>query len=273
MKRVFLLLVLVCQQYYSFSQKTIERDSLYKYSYFIYGDNSSTSIEKGTGFFIKKNHKIYLVTANHVLTGWNVFKKYKEVPYPDTMYVRLYNKITLQPDFIPIPIVDFKARNYGFYLFEKPDICFYELKIPDYDIVYSVEKLVEKYQDKIEVDELIVYGFPIVDSRITKFDLIRLAPEKGIGKIHTDKNDSGMFKWDNTYLDTINYIGTASLNQRIGPGDSGAPVFLQSKNSKHKEIIFGGLVSGGGSVGDSVAMYIVKPLLIKKMLNKILPLN
>ncbi|MDB5122931.1 MAG: hypothetical protein JWP94_1060 [Mucilaginibacter sp.] len=68
-----------------YSQDDIQPDSLYKYSYFIYGNASITSIEKGTCYFIKIKRKIYLVTALHVLTGWNCFKHYKAPVYPDTM--------------------------------------------------------------------------------------------------------------------------------------------------------------------------------------------
>lgn len=68
----------------------------------------------------------------------------------------------MKPDFLPIVINEFKNRNYNFYLFERPDICFYEIKIPKEDQIFSMEKYILNYDEKYEAKEIVIWGFPLV---------------------------------------------------------------------------------------------------------------
>jgi hypothetical protein len=63
-------------------------DSLKKYSYFILaGDPRDNYWDQATGFFIRKNNKLFFVSALHVfagMTGQAIYYK-KDINFPDTL--------------------------------------------------------------------------------------------------------------------------------------------------------------------------------------------
>lgn len=107
--------------------------------------------------------------------------------------------------------------------------------------------------------------------------MIRLKPEKGLAQTVTSNNLRSSFKWDNTYLDTINYIAKSNPSERIGPGYSGAPVFMKysfkNGNKGKSKLVFGGSITGGNADDERTIIYIVKPSIIKKMVANIISIN
>jgi hypothetical protein len=242
----------------SFSQQSEE--SLSKYSYLIYGSVNSKTLEKGTGFFIRNNGKLFLLTANHVLTGWDCNHYYHKSPFPDTMYVRVNRLNSADFDFIPINISKFKRIDFNYYYYQKPDICIYEMSLPKTDTVYSIEKLLMRGSVHAVDTNIVAYGFPIIPAK-TKNDIILTHPT--FAKATAISVSSNVKEWrhpESGIIDSINYQASIISEYQISGGFSGAPVFLKSQFG----YFFAGVINGGTDKAIIIVrprfIYMVKPL-------------
>ncbi|MDP9047885.1 MAG: hypothetical protein M3N14_07095 [Bacteroidota bacterium] len=243
----------------------MKRDSLVNYSYFIYGNTTVKSIEQGTGFLAKIKSKIYLVTAIHVLNGWEIFKNKYIQPYPDTLYIRVYKKSNNEPDFIPFNITQIKKLNISPNGYETPDIYFYPIDIPKKYKVYTLEKLIDKFSPPKLIDSIFIYGYPVNNEVNDPFEYLRLPVTLGIGLLKSDYKLP--LTWEiNGKTDYINY--QVAINSGIRPGSSGSPAYFikNSGSSKNDKIIFGGLVFSGDF--EAGWAYIIRPEYIKSILSK-----
>ena len=138
----------------SFSQN-IQADSLKKYSYLILTHaNDVSKSGNGTGFFMRKKKKIYLITCYHVFTGLDDWSKKNKGPY-DSITVRYYDLDNNIKYFsINTTTSHFIFKNFR----EDPDIYIYEIDprlIKDAKI-YSIENFIVSGAKPIEENEQII---------------------------------------------------------------------------------------------------------------------
>ena len=235
------------------------RDSLAKYSYMIYGSyhNGKDSVTvTGTVFFIKKGAKTYLVSAKHVLSGWDVKNGSKSSHYPDIMYIRL--KKDGQTHFCPVDIQQVKKKSNGGFYYTDSDVVVMEFKeAGNYDI-NSIENMVSK-EIPSKAQKVSVHGFPVHDAsnyRYRGFSSMTASiasnPEEVV--YYKDTETGIMVK------DTINYA--IMPNADVKSGFSGAPVFV----FRNGAWVFGGLVSMYFQSDNYVT--VVKPSIILKQINR-----
>jgi hypothetical protein len=218
-------------------------DSLKKYSYLISGIVNDHSAIIGTGFFIKKRKSVYLVSAAHVLTGWNALERKWNKDYPDTFFVKLIDKKTGDDILCSIDVSAYKKKLKPFSIWDKPDIFIYKIKKPSSYIINSIENLiVDTIANYInEVNKVFGYGFASY-TRFTDFhSLLNLTPTV-IDASTVMKYDSIPKSRKNNLPDSMHFIiaPTFPWKNNFGNGASGAPIFIYSE--KLERFIFGGVV-------------------------------
>jgi len=218
-------------------------DSLKKYSYLISGIVNDHSAIIGTGFFINNHKSVYLVSAAHVLTGWNALERKWNKDYPDTFFVRLIDKKTGDDVLCSIDVSTYKEKLKPFSIWDKPDIFIYKIKNPSSYIIYSIENLIVdtivNYTD--EINKVFGYGFASY-TRFTDFhSLLNLTPTV-IDASTVMKYDSIPNSRKNNLPDSMHFIITPVFpwKNNFGNGASGAPIFIYSE--KGRRFIFGGVV-------------------------------
>jgi hypothetical protein len=265
----------------AFAQKHFNNeDSLYKYSYLIYGYVPKTTgfqytkeYHNGTGFFIKNQKKTYLVTNFHVLAGWNTILNLEEKSYPEVMSVRVDRKDTAAFDLIPIKRLSFTNKDLLQGVSSVPDIYFYEIKIPKYDTVYTLEKLIEQ-RDTVSnyPDSVVVFGYPTSAHNKSETYLMNSGVSKA--KLTFNSTLEGKSLWEGSEKDTINYALDYNQLDLIGSGSSGSPVYFINKIKKKGEIIreikFGGVVWGQSQGFFNNLIFVIKQNIMQDMIKNIL---
>jgi hypothetical protein len=253
------------------NSQTITTDSLKKFSYFIFGITSQNSIAQGTASFIKYNDEIYLLTAAHVLDGWDYASNTSKGNYPDTFYVRVFTKNNMKPEFIPILTKDIKEKSEKKYFFEKADLLILKIQIPDNCVVNTLEGFID--WANIPTDEprdVLVFGYP-VDNMDNDFGhyMNNINSQEATGTIKQKYSTPVRF-FENNAVDTINYVAFYKSG-KVDHGYSGSPTFFLYKSDKDNSIIkisFGGVLC----IRNEMQRYmtIVRPEII---INKLLKNN
>jgi len=280
MKLVLILLVLFVaynskEQQQNNSETIINNvDSLAKYSYLIFGYNvlkhtsegDSINFIIGTCFFVQDNDITFLVSAKHVLTGWNTDSSKKTIPYPDTLCIRLYDS---QGNiiFVPIRIKRIKDTIKGGYGYSDPDVFVYKCEeVKNYKI-NSIKAFYNQNKDKY-LRSISVYGYPFHES-INHQNIEKFSNQKPIlteGIMISALSDKVLInRLNKTFLDTLNYhIKTnVSVSRQ---GYSGSPVF--TKNKQNNQWLFYGIFSMEDK--DYLGASIVKPnIVIQKIKERI----
>lgn len=235
------------------------KDSLAKYSYMIYGSyfNGRDSVTvTGTVFFIKKGAKTYLVSAKHVLSGWDVKNGSRSDHYPDIMYIRMEKEG--KTHFCPVDIKSIKQKSNGGFYYTDSDVVVMEFKEADNFQINSIEHLVSK-KIPAKAQRVMVHGYPVHDAsnyRYRGFSSMTASiasnPEEVV--YYKDTETGIMVK------DSINYAIMPNAN--VKSGFSGAPVFL----FRNGNWVFGGLVSMYFQSDNYVT--VVKPSIIMKQVNR-----
>jgi len=215
-------------------------DTLDKYSYIIVTTDLHTKKEDvATGFFYRYNNKLFLVTAYHVLTGYDVLNKAFKDIRPDTMTV-WYRDST-----------DRHYRTEGFsleryQLRDTQDI----LRLSDVDIIEvtdrfkdarinSVDSLIldEGANELLVGDIVAVYGFPNVsDKTIDSLHNHIKVPARGF----VCKTMSAPKRSPGSDVTTV----YSYLRPPLQPGVSGAPIFrITTAHTFRKTLEFMGIQS------------------------------
>lgn len=240
-------------------------DSLKKYSYYLMGylpTDTGIISGGGTGFFIKRNNELFLITAKHVLSGCDGFKKPDK--YPD-----VFNAVEKDKDLV-IPFSTYLVRDTALCLpfHQDPDIIAIKIDKKWYNSVNSVEGYNSPPFLKLESTE--IFGFPSIDMT-TPFGFMAL---KSASHIHLPKKDIYKQAVDSAtgkILDSINYrifskTVAFNLDQR---GYSGSPVFVKDYKSK-KWRIAGVAVGYGLDVSGETFLYVVNIKYVYKKIDEIL---
>jgi len=227
------------------NSQTITTDSLKKFSYFVFGTTSQNNIVQGTASFIKYNDEIYLLTAAHVLDGWDYASNSSKGNYPDTLYVRVFTKDSMKPEFIPISTKDIKEKNEKKFFFETADLLILKVQIPHNCVVNTLEEFID--WTNIPTDEprdVLVFGYP-VDSTDNDFGhyINNINSQEATGTIK-QKYSSPVRFFENNVVDTINYVAFYQSGN-VDHGYSGSPTFFLYKSDKDNSILkisFGGVL-------------------------------
>jgi hypothetical protein len=229
MRYCILLLVLLTQS------KHEDENSLAKYSYYFYGftdeckyfgNDKKCRVIGATGFLLKKNENLYLVTAAHSL--FNLQHENQEplkYKYPTKFFLKLNLKGSNAPMSFPFDVsLQHPPNNY---FSNHSDVYCFKIDIPDKYQVYSIESLIDEkhYHNALKG---VMYGYP--DIGIFNLDM---EPSKATFDV-------------STYLRTLNITenkeesqaGLKQLSGDAGKGDSGAPLFLILNSSN---VVFGGM--------------------------------
>jgi len=220
------------------AQAQVFQDSLAQFSYFLYGStvlnkqNPETKVQgkQGTGFFIKKDERIYFVTAKHAVTK-HLNKGDHRNEFPENYNV--YSHYSDQFNFVPLPPVwinhDQKIKE-GL---NSADIFTHDVTDKLYGFPISIVNLTNKKSDfiatKKEYGQIRIFGFPENMNRIQD-GIIQITPPY----LFTSENFTIAENFINQIgnergIDSFRYeIQIKDLRINYGlAGFSGAPVFIQ----------------------------------------------
>ncbi|MCC7401309.1 MAG: hypothetical protein IT214_07475 [Chitinophagaceae bacterium] len=128
---LFLLFTHLCHQTYS----QVLNDSLAKYSYLLFGFLNQTKQGEfirfypwqATGFFIKKEKRVFLVSVKHALSPCKFSNGIDYDKYPDNFFIRLSNnKEDLDLYSVETKLIRDTVKCFTYY-YEDPDIFIIEL--------------------------------------------------------------------------------------------------------------------------------------------------
>jgi len=237
-------------------KQSLNLDTLKRYTYLVLGSQTNNGRLQGCGFFIRKNKKLYFVSALHVFLGiqGKVGTPEKDLYNEDSLAVIIAQHQSTF-DTLKIPTKKIKETVQQKLFYQEADAFAYPInlnQIPKNDTIFSIENFVELNYNCSEITEAITLGFSKTESNGTTL----LAPALSFENIlfHLCKN---VFYKGENITDSINYV----INMQYeGEGFSGSPVFMMYRNKP----IFGGLMSTGDPVDKWVI--IVRP---QYVLNKV----
>lgn len=220
-------------------QTSIPADSLAKYSYRLIGldfdENTNRGYTKtlGTGFFIKKGERFFLVTAKHVLSGCDWRKK--DPSHPQYMQIMLDGD-SQTFDVIPVPVMRIKdtatCANFNIDL----DLIVVEVKNVIGKKINSVESFIGESKTS-NGNNISIFGYPgFANPQYAKFTTNKkIQPsEIRLGNNYTFMNDDS---------DTLNhkiFVDSVKVDTLL-TGYSGSPVFMRTSNNRWQII---GLLAG-----------------------------
>jgi hypothetical protein len=243
-------------------------DSLKRYSYLIVGRKDGKSITCGTGFLVKRNNKIFVISACHVFTCNDVFTKKRMEPVWDSISIRFNIKNSIYGTYFPVRIKEIRDSIKPLYFYEKPDVFVYELKkLPDSLEVNSIENLIDINLLKNTTSNICLsYGFPL-NTNIWQTKIVNLnsiQPELYKGAIVNDPNK--LITFNDTIIDKFTLLSSPLTYG----GASGSPVYFVIQKlfngRKLKSIIFGGVMYGSDSISNRA--FIIRPEIVIGEINK-----
>ncbi len=206
-----------------------------------------TVIGIATGFFIRKEKKLYLVSANHVFTGNDPFRVNRvDSLAPDLMMFR-YKMDNERDTFINIYLDSIKKIYPPKSINDCPDAIAYEIDLPQSSQIKSIENFVYKDVDINKYDSLFFWGFPAQSSDMNqslRYYIENPMPKKyrGICTIP---------------FDSLNFSGSPVENY----GSSGSPVFTKKVINGKEQLVFIGIMSSGSIMHNRSNFVFYKALL------------
>jgi len=225
------------------AQSKAFQDSLARYSYLLYGSTElnhpkNATIVRGqqaTGFFIKKDSRIYFITAKHAVTNY-VANGDTRNNYPDSFNVYAHYDDPFH--YISIPAIwssDSSALNGGL---KDTDVFCYDvthklkgMRVSIIELPEIGERLISRLNN---FDKMRIFGFPENMNKIED-NVIQITPP-----YRFESND---FLISENFLNLIgNDVGIDSVRDEVQIKDSkitsafggfsGAPVFIENKVGK-----------------------------------------
>jgi hypothetical protein len=218
-------------------------DSLRKYSYLIFGIINDHSANIGTGFFIKSDTNLYLISAGHVLTGWDAMREEWDKNYPDRFYIKLTDRTTGDDILCSINVKAYKKKLVPFSVWSKPDIFIYKVRNPSSYVINSIENLivdtVASYLN--EINRVFGYGFASYSHFSDFRSLLHLTPTLIDASTMMSYGEMPNIR-ENNLPDSMHFTiaPVFPCKNNFGKGASGTPVFIYSE--KLCRFIFGGVV-------------------------------
>jgi len=132
------------------------------YSYLLIGQTGPNSIEQCTCFFVRRNGRLFLVTALHVFEGWDGIRGILHEPYTEEFFIRLPHAGAGISELVA---VDTSAHRRGVTrhrFYERADIVIVEIRLPDHFVVNSIETILFNGLDvNQQITSLTATGFPV----------------------------------------------------------------------------------------------------------------
>lgn len=264
MKRYLFLVTLSFYLHICFSQNLGGIDSLSKYSYLLEvctpKANNCYLNALATGFLLKDENNIYLVSAYHVFTGTNTTSNKKYTPTYKTMVVRIEQNKSGKNNLV-INLESLKEWHKPISAFVTPDVYFYKTELnPETVHLYSIETILKSNRDKKNSNrEIVSYGYLNYPTDTTNLETY--SPLKYLGHLITDS----------IYLNYSSFKSIDSLFFVSSPetfnGASGSPVFFKytkGKGKKKKEWLeFAGIMLAADPLR-RVAIILKKEIFINK---------
>jgi len=246
-------------------------DTLQKYSYLLVSLRRDSlhhvdgPVSIGTGFFIRKRGKLYLISAKHFFTNCDPYTRKPRVDTPVAIlvwYRDIYKKIVCKRLQLPLSII----RDSCISAASRPDLD--SFNVSEYfknGEINSVEHLIPDYVKDgrlLHGDTVIVYGYPNEPHDFAEFiERPILTPTPSIAyrtDIAADPNPAVTAQ-----LPTLYY----AIEPGLKPGVSGAPVFKISRRQMGKLVVqFSGVQSS--TLPDGKVSLIVQGLLLSTYLLK-----
>ena len=212
-------------------------DFLRTYSYEIFGSKRIAQNHfiptGGTGFFFRKNSRLFFITAKHVFTGCpDDSTKVKD--FPDTLAVLIHGKENILEDTIQIDISKFYDSLPCNLLKYEPDFIVWEVKNNKPKVTSTIEGFILPPFRK--ASDLVIFGFPGKEAIINEeFHPVNAS------LIHLDLNNkritTNMKLTKENRIDSLNYwVYTDEPLYDLG-GYSGSPVFIKDASSDRWQII------------------------------------
>lgn len=222
------------------SETLYKRDELKKYSYLIYAIGGQFKYS-ATGFFIKRDNRLFLVGAGHTFSGKNSITGVNDNDLPDTISVIICRECENDSGIIHIDISQIKKMPQPSTFAVKPDIYVYEIKDKLPFKVNSIEKFIKNFDnsDKNLIDSVFMYGYPSLTGNSID-DYKQISPTLSFGYLLEKYTVFNYYPEINTY-DKINYLMKPNDSSPIGGGFSGSPCFFDVKGKYY----FGGVCIGG----------------------------
>jgi|GEM_PF-4622075 len=225
------------------------------YSYLLFRFIDENNINQGTGFFLKKNNILYLVTAAHNFHT----DKTSKIKTAEDFYLRMpksdnsFDMIRIENN--PINKKDIEYQNL--------DVNFYKVDIPE---SYNVNIINIEEKRNFEVKTLISYGYSVVDDNSDNL-------QKYINEIRPTEFQSSIFgsyenpiRYDDGTIDFNNFAGIF-ISTTLGKGSSGSPVFSKTISNGKEVFEFVGLLHTGNLIYKEVT--ILRKAVIKEIFDKI----
>ena len=232
MQRNFFLVILSFYFHSCYSQNLDRIDSLSKYSYLLEVCTPKAGNcyldAMATGFLIKDENNIYLVSAYHVFTGTNTTSNENYTPTYKEMVVRIEQNKPGKNNLV-INLESLKEWHKGSSTFLTSDVYFYKTELnPETSNLYSIETILEENRDKKNsTREIVSYGYLNHPTDTTNLETYRTL--KYLGHLITDSiyRNYSSFK----SIDSLFFVSSPETFN----GTSGSPVFFKYTNGKGKK--------------------------------------
>jgi len=214
-----------------------------------------------TGFFIKKDKRLFLVGAGHTFNGKNSITGVNDNDYPDEISVIICKGCENDSGIIHIDISQIKEMAQPSTFTVKPEIYVYEIKEKLPFKVNSIENLIKNFEDtdKNLIENVFMYGYPSLTGNSFN-DYKRINPTLSYGTLLEKYAVLNYYEEINTY-DKINYLMKPKDISPMGGGFSGSPCFFEVNDKYY----FGG-VCIGGSINKRLIIN-VRPEQVLKLIN------
>ena len=245
-----------------FAQKVVKEDSLSNYSYFVYGLINKRAIKQGTAFLVRKNNKVYIGTALHVLSGleFDNDSLISDNLFPDSVFLRLYRKDNNKAYFFEFDIKAAKILAKHLNILDHPDFLFLEIKVPSFCKIYSIETPIKNYKAPKKFPlNILIYGYPVNDFETNSSIYVRLPAERTDLVCSVDDYNKPFF-WSHTEKFDKNILTFPNNEDKIRRGYSGSPVFFIDK----KDVKFTGMLIMDTTHENNKTVDLVKPEYIKE---------
>jgi hypothetical protein len=246
--------------YYLPCSPMVQINELQKCSYHLIAINwNKRIVYNSTGFFIKRDNRLFFITASHTLTGWNAMQLVSDFNYPDEIGIIFHRNADDKIEPFGIDLKPFKANQKYIKINDNADIAIIEMDVAlkEKFKINSIEKYLGdgNWDDNHKIS---IFGF-------TK----DYPPGTNLRNIIKDNSQTGYVKHiEGNSTKGINYE-TQVVDGIVTAGSSGSPVFsiLNGCNSA----MFNGVCVGGEPGSPRFPkLLIVKPEYINKAITELL---
>ena len=215
-------------------------NELKKYSYLIYSNQGQYKYS-ATGFFIRKENRLFLIGAGHTFNGKNTITGVNDPDYPNSISVLICKECKGDSGIIHIDISQIKKMAQPTTFTVKPEIYIYEIKDKLPFEINSIETLTKPFNEseKNLIETVFMFGYPSLDGNSTE-EYKQIIPTLSIGSLLENYNTLNYYAEINAY-DKINYLMKPRDDSPMGGGFSGSPCFFSLNN----KFYFGGICIGG----------------------------